>query len=1099
MFDDSSRRLLRSAPDLPGLDADTLDQFLTAAHMELATIRARATDGEGAFTIPMLDRVRRLATTFEAYVALNLRPEQTSATAFVAASAYQIISQATTRPNTAPTSLTSDAVGASLSSTLLFLIADRAADASEAALQLRARGEPRATRRSLILSIREFARGDLLAVTERDLDSDWIPDEDTREDAADYLFRECAYALQTLASEALGGIKERELVEHRLLKVISLADTKEVTLPSEFDIIVQEQFAGPHHLATLLLRLLPRTRATMLVNTTPPKGADPTSWKQWVLSQSQTRPFLWTNHLKAVGTGYLSRGNSMVMTSPTGSGKTTLSILKIAATLCAGESVVYLAPTHALVDQVEADLTGEVGNLEPTSVEETSLDELGDRLPPLSVMTPERCLALLGSAPELFDKVGLLVFDEFHLIGTDDPKRTSKINPRAIDAMLSLLSFMANRPDADLLLLSAMVSNGEEISKWLNSFGDKAAKYFNDPWKPTRQLRSCVIYDDAEVRHAMANADKAETKSGRKHLPVKPYGLFSLVSGWHPQNPEKLAVRRLTEQAPPLTRSQSGYPTSNRNIVASQIAAEFAASGKRVIVFCQDTRGCSSVASAIDDLLEPAKVDLDEAQKAMLSSIIMDVGSSKAAYSPKDRRAAVHHGDLLPLERRLTESVFRTRRNPDEPNHGLEVIAATSTISQGLNLPCDVVILAGTDRSVQDDPDGNPRSDLLPHEILNSLGRAGRAGYSATGLAIVVPAHPIRINPNDLKFTKNQKPLSIVFSDQDACEDVVDPIALLLDQVEASEGSSSPKIQAMIRRLSSVSNDGVTGFDSIAKRSLGYFVKKSLDEKKADAWLESRKIALQYAHTKLQDPPVLEWQKELAVRNGIPPEIIERLTSAIGQAPTSSTSTVAWVGWLLDLTIKSPIELSLFIRETSLQAVFGRAYTNRPDRETAALQIVQAIKELTGMWCSGSTLLEMESWLLLFIRKYEGAVKQQASKSSTAHRARRFAIRILPDLGFLCGLLDQVARRMELETGFAPPPVVEFLQQMVKAGDYDMHHNAFRLETISTSRVGAFNSFQEIKSKFTADPSKSIEEVREEVRTAIVGSLFDSLGDLDDE
>lgn len=34
---------------------------------------------------------------------------------------------------------------------------------------------------------------------------------------------------------------------------------------------------------------------------------------------------------------------------------------------------------------------------------------------------------------------------------------------------------------------------------------------------------------------------------------------------------------------------------------------------------------------------------------------------------------------------------------------GLNVIAATSTIAQGLNLPCDVVILAGTDRSVEDD------------------------------------------------------------------------------------------------------------------------------------------------------------------------------------------------------------------------------------------------------------------------------------------------------------------------------------------------------------------------------------------------------------
>jgi replicative superfamily II helicase len=84
----------------------------------------------------------------------------------------------------------------------------------------------------------------------------------------------------------------------------------------------------------------------------------------------------------------------MVMTSPTGSGKTTLSILKIAAILCAGESVIYLAPTHALVEQVEEDLSGHIGVIEPVSIEDSTLEELGEKLPSFSVMTPERCLAL---------------------------------------------------------------------------------------------------------------------------------------------------------------------------------------------------------------------------------------------------------------------------------------------------------------------------------------------------------------------------------------------------------------------------------------------------------------------------------------------------------------------------------------------------------------------------------------------------------------------------------------------------------------------------------------------------------------------------------
>ena len=199
------------------------------------------------------------------------------------------------------------------------------------------------------------------------------------------------------------------------------------------------------------------------------------------------------------------------------------------------------------------------------------------------------------------------------------------------------------------------------------------------------------------------------------------------------------------------------------------------------------------------------------------------------------------------------EAVFRAGRALTGPRLGLEVIAATSTIAQGLNLPCDVVILAGTDRSAQDDPGGNPRKDLLPHEILNALGRAGRAAYSATGLSIVVPANPIRIDASALAFRQDQNPLDIVFSERDACKNIFDPVELLLDTVEATSGSD-PKAQAMIRRLSSVTIDGRSGFDDIAGRSFGYFVRKARDAASADAWLQSRRTALTAATEALQDP-----------------------------------------------------------------------------------------------------------------------------------------------------------------------------------------------------------------------------------------------------
>lgn len=1095
MFDESSRNLLRSAPSLPGLEAEVLDELLTEAHVELATIRVEiAVEGEVRRGV-LLDKVRRLGATFEAYVALDLQSERTQAAAFVAASAHQIIAKANDARAVGPTLLSSDAVSSAIASTLLFLIADRAADAAEVASMLIAVGEDHAIRRALIMSIRELAKGDLSKTAERDLQGEWIAADDSRQHATNLLFRECALVVQGLAVEALGRAGLLEDLEQTLGRVISLSEPRGTELPEGIVGLMHEQYAGPHHVATLLLRLLPRVRQSMLMRTPAPAGANPETWREWLLPQADKRPFLWTNHLHAVATGYLNRGSSMVMTTPTGSGKTTLSVLKIAAVLCADESVVYLAPTHALVDQVEYDLSGEVGDIKPESVEDTLLEEIGERLPQLSVMTPERCLALLGSAPELFENVGLLVFDEFHLISADDPLTSPKINSRAIDAMLALLSFMNYRQNADLLLLSAMVANGKEIRNWLHSTTGQTVHCFNDPWKPTRQLRSCVIYDDAEVRSSAAETALLPTRKEQNAIPVQPFGLFSLLSGWHPERPEKLAVRRLTAAAPPLTRKPNGRHTSNRNAVAAQVAADYATQGKRVVVFCADAKACGSIADAINDQLEVADITLTADQEGMRESILKDVGSSEAAYEPTGLRAGVHHGDLIPLERRLMETVFRTGRSPSEPKLGLEVMAATSTIAQGLNLPCDVVILAGTDRSAQDDPGGNPRKDLLPHEILNAMGRAGRAAYSATGLAIVVPANPIRIDTSALAFGQHQNPLDIVFSDKDACQNIIDPVELLLDTVEAT-ASSDPKAQAMIRRLSSVTIDGRSGFDDIAGRSFGYFVRKEREAASADAWLQSRRIALTAATATLQDPPVLPWQQTLAVRNGVPPEMIARIVSQMGSAPTDKAETTDWISWLLDVCVTSSVDLTLLVRDASLNTVFGRAYTNQVDKDAGSQIILGALKSLVGMWCGGKTLVEIEAWLLVFVREHEQPVRQQTSVQQHANRARRFSIRILPDIGFLCSLLSQIVKAQELETGISPSPVIEMLQQMTKAGDFNRHHFCLRKETNNASRVGSYEDLKTIADGFSADASAELEAVQNEVRHALILRSFSSLDDL---
>jgi replicative superfamily II helicase len=123
---------------------------------------------------------------------------------------------------------------------------------------------------------------------------------------------------------------------------------------------------------------------------------------------AEQRPYLWRNHRQAIEAGYLEPGVSAVVSFPTGAGKSSLAELKIAATPLRGVKVVFLAPTLALVDQTARALatTFPAAEVQRERSDELLLDFDGEALPAISVMTPERCLAVLSFDRQIFADVG---------------------------------------------------------------------------------------------------------------------------------------------------------------------------------------------------------------------------------------------------------------------------------------------------------------------------------------------------------------------------------------------------------------------------------------------------------------------------------------------------------------------------------------------------------------------------------------------------------------------------------------------------------------------------------------------------------------------
>jgi superfamily II DNA/RNA helicase len=1102
MFDQETARVISDAPPLPGLDPETLVDELTTAYVEIASARLKVGAGasveDRAELLGLADRMGRLADVYETEIVLDVQAERRRSIAFVAGSARQVLAQIARLDPTVekPTVLDQFAVGAEIAAALLFLIAERSSDAYEASRDIRATGETNAIRRVLILNLGRFARGQFQEIADTNLEAEVSPSTNPIELAVDLLYREILIGLMMLARAGLGldGIEAIETAQTTFQNVInkSVATTVLESATAEFPLRATSIFAGPHHLAALLGKAAGSFRDNTLVLVPAPEGADTGKWTEWITSEASRWPFLWENHRQAIATGYLNQGASLVMTTPTGSGKSTLAALKIVSTLAAGKTVLYLAPTHALVSQIEDDLNKRVvGVAKAVSIENVSVDETVQALPDIAVVTPERCFALLTFAPELFVNVGLFVFDEFHLLGVNRPAfrgSAAKVDRRGIDAMLCLLTFQATNPGADYLLLSAMVSNGTEIAEWLGMQIGRPAIPFDFKWKPTRQLRSCVIYEKNELQSQVRKINIPP----RSNSPAAvPYGMFSLSGGWDPKARDKILIRPFS--AAPVALAVGGktlrrWLTANRYEVASNLAGKFAASGLKVVVFCESIVTCGSVAKALNGAAQPFPSQRDAGQEKWRSDAISELGSSDAIYDAGTQMAAVHHGELLSCERRLVETLFKDR------DSGVNVLSATSTLAQGLNLPCDVVILASSDRLDDADAEEKARVPLMPHEIINALGRAGRAGQAATGFSIVIPGSPLPCDL-DTKSVSSDEELKVIFAEGDQCLPLDDPLTTLFDQIEVA-GVVSQEADYLLRRLATSlgqEREGVETFDDLARRTFGFYRRHTSNPDAAEEWLVQRKAILLDKITQREEPPSLPWQEELAAKTGTTAAFIVRLAAAYEGAPFNSPDADVWVKWLIGQLNPAEQETDAFLRPEAVGRVFGRAYTTQPNPEAARRIALQGTLGALDLWFGGRPLCEIEKMIAAFVAANEIGAKRPTTADAKGKRARRLAIRLAPDLGFLCGLFSQISQKISEEQGTEAPPMAGFLSQLTRHGFKSPYHYALSRDSDSGSRVEVHQTFEGIAGKLHRDAKDNWDTVRQKLETVQITEMFGDL------
>ena len=239
-------------------------------------------------------------------------------------------------------------------------------------------------------------------------------------------------------------------------------------------------YPGPRHLASLLLATHDGIASAALTAVPPPAGADANFWRAWLRHRAEAAPFTWPNHRIAIAKGFYETGRSANSRPPhwcrQNHGIRTQDCQCFGTRQEGRISCTDACPRGSADGRPSGDVPkgyDRHGSFERPWI---LLFALGSQLQKIEVMTPERCLALLSFSPEAFAYVGLLVFDECHLLS---PK-AGKLEARLWTACFAYWHLAASLRRPNFLFLSAMLRNGEQFSRWIERLTGRSC-LFIDP------------------------------------------------------------------------------------------------------------------------------------------------------------------------------------------------------------------------------------------------------------------------------------------------------------------------------------------------------------------------------------------------------------------------------------------------------------------------------------------------------------------------------------------------------------------------------------------------------------------------------------------
>lgn len=438
--------------------------------------------------------------------------------------------------------------------------------------------------------------------------------------------------------------------------------------------------------------------------------------------------------------GIISEG-SFALCTPTGSGKTRVAELVILRHLfdqannqtgSGNPLILYLAPSRALSAEVEASLSKSLRTIRATSVTVTSLyggNDFGpsdlmstDEQPTVLISTHEKADALLRFlGPTMLERISCVIVDEAHAVAfTGKYEELAEAQSRSLrlEGLVSRLKSLCPVGTTFVALSAVAAELRDILSAWVTGVDGRSA--IAPEYRSTRQLFGkllCAGDGATTIRYDVLDGQRLLV-GDQESAPYVP----------NPFPPHPPAPNAFSENASVEVRMRA-------HLLWAAMHFAQVTDGKRHSVLISVTEHPEWYAKTFLELLTDdwAEVEYpdffappeDERNQVLLSRCLASCsdyfGPKSREYRLLEKGIVLHHGKMPPIMSRLLIELIQS--------HVISIVIATSTLSEGVNLPFETVLLPSL---LREGKEANAK------EIINVAGRAGRPGVSTEGRTLVL-------------------------------------------------------------------------------------------------------------------------------------------------------------------------------------------------------------------------------------------------------------------------------------------------------------------------------------------------------------------------